>query len=103
MSAHQTLSATGDIVLQLLRLTAASADVFPPLKSASGGALHIAEIVLVRQLLDIYVGSSHLLFHIEISCKQGEVGRVWNLRQGCDRKCHRVTDTNRRLTARPKR
>ncbi|KAG8725088.1 hypothetical protein FRC09_008766 [Ceratobasidium sp. 395] len=31
--------------LQLLRLTAASADAFPPLKSAAGGALHIVELV----------------------------------------------------------
>jgi hypothetical protein len=34
-------------MLQLLRFTSASADVFPSLKSAAGGALHIAEIVSV--------------------------------------------------------
>ncbi|KAG9078027.1 POC1 centriolar protein A, partial [Ceratobasidium sp. UAMH 11750] len=45
MSARRFLSTTGDVALQLLRLTAASADAFPPLKSAAGGALHIAEIV----------------------------------------------------------
>ncbi|KAG8685398.1 POC1 centriolar protein A, partial [Ceratobasidium sp. 394] len=44
MSARRFLSTTGDVALQLLRLTAASADAFPPLKSAAGGALHIAEI-----------------------------------------------------------
>ncbi|KAG9083393.1 hypothetical protein FRC06_004553, partial [Ceratobasidium sp. 370] len=45
LSARRFLSTTGDVALQLLRLTAASADAFPPLKSAAGGALHIAEIV----------------------------------------------------------
>ncbi|KAG8696036.1 hypothetical protein FRC08_007406 [Ceratobasidium sp. 394] len=45
MSARRLLSTTGDVALQLLRLTAASSDAFPPLKSAAGGALHIAEIV----------------------------------------------------------
>ncbi|KAG8793494.1 POC1 centriolar protein A [Ceratobasidium sp. 428] len=45
MTTRRVLSATGDVALQLLRLTAASADVFPPLKSAAGGALHIAELV----------------------------------------------------------
>ncbi|KAG8717318.1 POC1 centriolar protein A [Ceratobasidium sp. 394] len=44
MSARRFLGTTGDVALQLLRLTAASADAFPPLKSAAGGALHIAEI-----------------------------------------------------------
>ncbi|KAF8594481.1 hypothetical protein BDV93DRAFT_515736 [Ceratobasidium sp. AG-I] len=45
MATRRVLSVTGDIALQLLRLTAASADVFPPLKSAAGDALYIAEIV----------------------------------------------------------
>lgn len=35
------------IVVELLRLTAESADVFPPLKSAVGGALHVFELVQV--------------------------------------------------------
>jgi hypothetical protein len=39
---------TGEAVLALLKLTRATADVFPPLKSAAGGALHIAEIVMVH-------------------------------------------------------
>ncbi|KAG9089613.1 POC1 centriolar protein A [Ceratobasidium sp. UAMH 11750] len=45
MSARRFLSTTGGVALELLRLIAASADMFPPLKSAAGGALHIAEIV----------------------------------------------------------
>ncbi|KAG8781747.1 POC1 centriolar protein A [Ceratobasidium sp. 428] len=45
MATRRMLSATGDVALQLLRLTAASADAFPPLKSAAGGALHIVELV----------------------------------------------------------
>ncbi|KAG8727878.1 hypothetical protein FRC10_005552, partial [Ceratobasidium sp. 414] len=43
MSAHQVLSATGDVVVRLLRLTAESSDVFPPLKGAATSALHVAE------------------------------------------------------------
>ncbi|KAG8712833.1 POC1 centriolar protein A [Ceratobasidium sp. 395] len=45
MATRQFLSTTGDIAIELLRLTAAAADVFPPLKSVASGALHIAEIV----------------------------------------------------------
>ncbi|KAF8594814.1 hypothetical protein BDV93DRAFT_130317 [Ceratobasidium sp. AG-I] len=45
MATRRVLSVTGDVALQLLRLTAASADVLPPLKSAASGALYIAEII----------------------------------------------------------
>ncbi|KAG8718505.1 POC1 centriolar protein A [Ceratobasidium sp. 395] len=45
MATRRFLSTTGDVAIELLRLTAAAADVFPPLKSAASGALHIAEIV----------------------------------------------------------
>ena len=48
MKAKRVLTEAGEIALALLKLTSASADVFPPLKSAAGGALHIAEIVVVR-------------------------------------------------------
>lgn len=41
------LDGGGSGALVLLRLTHASADVFPPLKSAAGGALHIIELVSV--------------------------------------------------------
>ncbi|KAG8795975.1 POC1 centriolar protein A [Ceratobasidium sp. 428] len=44
MASRRVLGATGDVAFQLLRLTAASADAFPPLKSAAGGALHIVEL-----------------------------------------------------------
>ncbi|KAG8772790.1 hypothetical protein FRC12_002885 [Ceratobasidium sp. 428] len=47
MAARQLLSTTGDVAFQLLKLTAAASDAFPPLKSAAAGALHIAEIVKV--------------------------------------------------------
>jgi hypothetical protein len=43
------LKESGEAVFALLKLTSASADAFPPLKSAAGGALHIAEIVLVSR------------------------------------------------------
>lgn len=36
-----------DVALVFLKLTHAFADVFPPLKSAAGGALHIVESVSV--------------------------------------------------------
>jgi hypothetical protein len=39
---------SGEAVFALLKLTSATADAFPPLKSAAGGALHIAELVVVR-------------------------------------------------------
>ncbi|KAG8773178.1 hypothetical protein FRC12_002685, partial [Ceratobasidium sp. 428] len=45
MATRRFLSTTGDVAIELLRLTTAAADVFPPLKSAASGALHIAEIV----------------------------------------------------------
>jgi len=39
---------SGEAVFALLKLTSATADAFPPLKSVTGGALHIAELVVVR-------------------------------------------------------
>ncbi|KAG9125710.1 POC1 centriolar protein A, partial [Ceratobasidium sp. 392] len=51
MATRRVLSTTGDVALQLLRLVDASADVFPPLKSAAAGALHIAELVKARLIL----------------------------------------------------
>jgi len=39
---------SGEAIFALLKLTSATADAFPPLKSAAGGALHIAELVVVR-------------------------------------------------------
>ncbi|KAF8604730.1 hypothetical protein BDV93DRAFT_471203, partial [Ceratobasidium sp. AG-I] len=45
MSTRRTTKHTGSVALELLRLTAASADVFPPLKHVAGGGLHIAEII----------------------------------------------------------
>jgi hypothetical protein len=47
MSAHQVPRVTGDFASELLRLTSESANIFPPLKSAAEGALHIVEIVAV--------------------------------------------------------
>ena len=47
MSTRRVLNETGNVALELLRSTAASADVFPPLKSVAGGVLHIAEIIEV--------------------------------------------------------
>ncbi|KAG8745291.1 hypothetical protein FRC12_014572, partial [Ceratobasidium sp. 428] len=45
MSARRILSATGDIALELLQLTAKSTEVFPPLQSVAELALLIAELV----------------------------------------------------------
>ena len=50
MKPTHVLKEGGEGALALLRLTAAAADVFPPLKSAAGGALHIAELVKVCYL-----------------------------------------------------
>jgi len=48
MKVKRVLTEAGEIALALLRLTSVSADVFPPLKGAASGALHVAEIVVVR-------------------------------------------------------
>jgi hypothetical protein len=37
----------GEVALALLKLTVASSDWNPPLKAATGGALHIAELIKV--------------------------------------------------------
>jgi hypothetical protein len=47
MNAKRALAETGEVALALLKVTAATSDWFPPLKSAAGGALHIAELVKV--------------------------------------------------------
>jgi hypothetical protein len=44
------LTEGGEAAWALLRLTHAAADVFPPLKGAVGGALHIIDIVKVQVL-----------------------------------------------------
>jgi hypothetical protein len=46
----RVLKESGEAVFALLKLTSATADAFPPLKSAAGGALHIAELVVVRSI-----------------------------------------------------
>jgi hypothetical protein len=48
MSLNGVFDAGGEAGLALLKLVHATADVFPPLKAAVGGALHIAELVTVR-------------------------------------------------------
>jgi hypothetical protein len=53
MSANRVLKETGEVAFALLKLTSASADAFPPLKSAAGGALHIVEMVSVRFLSEL--------------------------------------------------
>ena len=47
MKPKQALKEGGDAAFALLKVTHAAADAFPPLKSAAGGALHIAELVKV--------------------------------------------------------
>jgi hypothetical protein len=58
------LKESGEAVFALLKLTSASADAFPPLKSAAGGALHIVEIVLVcRYRMRPFRVSAHHCMH----------------------------------------
>jgi hypothetical protein len=47
MPPRSALKEGGDAALVLLNLVYAAADVFPPLKSAVGGALHITGLVTV--------------------------------------------------------
>jgi hypothetical protein len=58
MRVKPVLREGGEAALALLRLTYAAADVFPPLKSAAGGALHIVDMVTVR--FDSTLTSSHV-------------------------------------------
>ena len=46
------LSDVGIAAVRLLEALSASADVFPPLKSAAGGALHFAKLVEVRNMFN---------------------------------------------------
>lgn len=48
-------SEAGNVAFSLLELVDASSDWFPPLKSAAGGALHIAKLVKVSKLFVIYI------------------------------------------------
>ena len=48
MKPKQIMEDVEDAALSLLKLTPAAADAFPPLKSAAGGALRIAELVKVH-------------------------------------------------------
>ena len=57
---------SGEAVFALLKLTSATADAFPPLKSAAGGALHIAELVVVR----IYLCSPFVLLNVVLYAQQ---------------------------------
>jgi hypothetical protein len=89
----QVLSVTGDVALQLLRLTSACFDVFPPLQSAAADALHIAEIVAVSQNSDTLTGRrAH--DRLEISVKQGQLDGLWGLCPECYRKCHRISSAH---------
>ena len=57
---------SGEAVFALLKLTSATADAFPPLKSAAGGALHIAELVVVR----IYLCDPSVMLIVVIYAQQ---------------------------------
>lgn len=48
MKVKPILRGGGEAALALLRLTYEVADVFPPLKSAAGAAIHIVDMVMVR-------------------------------------------------------
>jgi hypothetical protein len=47
MKGKAVLVETGEVALALLKLTVASSDWNPPLKAATGGALHIVELIKV--------------------------------------------------------
>lgn len=61
------LKGGGEVALALLKLTYASADAFPPLKGAVGGALHISDMVAVG------IRSTTLVTHI---CARGLINNV---------------------------
>jgi len=74
------LNDTGNAAYQLLKLTAVSADAFPPLKGAAGGVLYIVDLVKVRFLAP----RSRLIcadFRFpEFSCTEGGMEEVLQLR-----------------------
>lgn len=51
----------GKYAFELLSLTSAAADAFPPLKSAAGGALYIAQAVKVSALLLLLTSFTYLM------------------------------------------
>jgi hypothetical protein len=48
-TAKESLGIAGDVAIALLTFTAETSDAFGPLKSASRGALYIANLVKVRE------------------------------------------------------
>jgi hypothetical protein len=57
---------SGEAVFALLKFTSATAAAFPPLKSAAGGTLHIAELVVVR----IYLCDPSILLIVVLHAQQ---------------------------------
>jgi hypothetical protein len=89
MSARRALSVTGAATLQLLRLTHASADVLPPLKSAAGGALYIAELVSVH-LCKVIDEHAFSVLDAEIQDKQAGMAGVSGVCPSCGHNHHRL-------------
>jgi hypothetical protein len=89
MSAQRALSVTGTAALQLLRLTQASMDVFPPLKSVADGALYITELVSVR-LHKVLQWDAFSMPDAEIQDKQTGMAGVPRVCASCGRNHHRL-------------
>jgi hypothetical protein len=71
------LKEAGEVALALLRLARDSADIFPPLKTAAGGALHIAELVLAC-LCYLLHPSSYICLCAEIQITAERMGQFWS-------------------------
>lgn len=71
----------GEVALVFLRLTHTSADVFPPLKSAIGGALHIIELVAVC-ICPLFIQALTYLCGIELQIEPKEVEYFWQIHSG---------------------
>ena len=65
---------------QLLRLTAASADFCPPLKSVAGGALHLAQLVQASACPDIAILLSQL--ELGLQKQQAVMEKLWRVCPG---------------------
>lgn len=74
MSDIRALQDAGKYALELLSFTSAAADAFPPLKSAAGSALYIAQAVKVR-LLTLFNIYEHYdpPPELELQVKQGRL------------------------------
>lgn len=96
------LSDAGHAAVRLLEALDASADAFPPLKSAVGGALHIANLVKVRRPLFFILDRNKINKYIQLEFPF-EQERLGIVRRTCSKVCCSRRSSNRRTAIRCQR